>query len=165
MRIRLATPADVGEIFTLQRAAFVDEARLYETPHVPPLWETFEECGVRLDASTSWVAADGHRIIGAVSQRLVHEVPHVERLMVAPDRRGERLATALLDAVESHARASGIGALQLIVGDLAVDNQAIYEHLGWTRVSTFPLEDYPTVILHAMEKVLEPPALSDRGPT
>ena len=155
MRVRVATAADYGEVFSLQRAAFVDEARLYETPDVPALSETLDECVARLDSSTTWVAVDGHRIVGAVSMRRYRGAPDVERLMVAPDRRGEGVAILLLDALAAHARAGGERLLQLIVGAVAIDNQAIYRHLGWEQVSTSPLDGHPTVLLHTMQKHID----------
>lgn len=36
------TPGDAGELLTLQRAAFVTEAQLYDNPHLPPLTETLD---------------------------------------------------------------------------------------------------------------------------
>lgn len=153
--IRLATPADLGEIFTLQRAAFVDEARIYETPFVPALDETQDELRARMAASTSWVAIDDHRIVGAVSLRIYrHDVPDVERLMVAPDCRGQGIASVLLQVVEDAARDSGHTSLQLIVGDAAENNRAIYAHLGWVATSRDMLDGFDHVVLHTLTKQL-----------
>ena len=84
-------------MFTLQRAAFVDEGRLYGTPDVPALIETKVEFTARLAKSQSWVAVDQRRIVGAVSLRVYRGAPDVERLMVAPDRRSEGIASKLLE--------------------------------------------------------------------
>lgn len=155
--IRVATPADLGEIFTLQRAAFVDEARLYETPFVPALDETHDELRSRMAASTSWVATDGQRIVGAVSLRVYrNDVPDVERLMVAPDCRGQGIASVLLQVAEDAARDSGHSSLQLIVGDLAEVNRSIYNHLGWIEHSSERLAGFEHVLLHTMTKELYP---------
>ena len=153
--IRKATAVDYGELFTLQHAAFVDEARLYDTPNVPALTETLEEFTTRLDGSDTWVAVAGHRIIGAVSLRLYRDdIPDVERLMVAPDRRGESISTELLMFVEHVALEQGYASLQLIVGDVATMNQKIYQHLGWSFEEAFDLEGFENVRLHNMSKQL-----------
>jgi len=146
-----------GEIFTLQLAAFVDEARLYKTPEVPALIESFDEFGERLSVSNSWVARDCGRLIGAVSLRSKQGIPEVERLMVAPDRRGEGVGSLLMKKVEMASRESGQSMLKLVVGDLAQSNQQIYEHLGWVRSSTSVLEGSSSVVLHTMTKLLDRP--------
>lgn len=153
--IRLAEPADRGELFTLQRAAFVDEARLYETPFVPALDETFEAFGARHDTSTTWVAEFGGRIVGAVSLRDYRSGgPDIERLMVAPDCRGQGISSVLMKVAEDHALAAGFDAIQLIVGEIAHDNRAIYRHLGWVERAHEPLKDFEHVILVTMSKQL-----------
>ena len=148
------TTENYGEIFTLQRAAFVDEAKLYGTPDVPSLNENFDELVARLEKSQSWIAVDQNRIVGAVSLRSYRGAPDVERLMVAPDRRGESIATKLLTTLELSASESGHMTIQLIVGDAAIKNQEIYTHLGWHRTDTFHLAGYPHVVLHTMIKTL-----------
>lgn len=153
--IRLVEPSDLGEIFTLQRAAFVDEARLYETPFVPALDETFDDFIQRMASSTSWAAIQGNRIAGAVSLRTYRRgIPDVERLMVAPDCRGQGISSVLLRAVEDTARSAGHKSLQLIVGDLATNNRAIYVHLGWVEESSEHVVGFEHVLLHTMVKQL-----------
>jgi len=155
MIVRAATTVDFGEMFTLQRAAFVDEAQLFGTPDVPALSESFKEFKQRLSNSDTWVATDDTRIIGAVSLREYRGVPDVERLMVAPDRRGEGVSSALLTALENAASKANHTSLQLVVAELAVKNQSIYEHLGWQKTRTYHLADYEDVVLHDMVKVLK----------
>lgn len=157
MKIRAAEPTDYGEIYTLQLAAYVDEARLYGTPDIPPLKENIDEFRDRLSKCDSWVALDRNRIVGAVSLRRYRGAPDVERLMVAPDRRGESISSALLKVVEHAAMKAGHSTLQLVIGDLAVDNQRIYEHLGWQRTDSFKLAGFEQVVLHNMTKKLAVP--------
>jgi len=153
--IRQATERDYGEIFTLQRAAFVDEARIYQTPAVPALEESLDELTARMDHSTSWVAQRDGRIIGSVSLRNYRDGgPDIERLMTAPDCRRQGLSRQLLAAAETHAQAMGYAQIQLIVGDLATANRAIYTHLGWTEVSSEAAPGYEHVVLHTMVKRL-----------
>lgn len=153
--IRPMASSDYGEVWCLQRAAFVDEARIYGTPFVPSLDDTLVETIERLEASQSWVALDQRRIVGAVSLRIYRRgVPDVERLMVAPDRRGEGLASELLVAAEQNARDAGHASLQLVVGALATNNHAIYDHLGWQDAGAEALEGFPHVIVRTMTKAL-----------
>ena len=152
-QIRPAIPGDRGALFTLQRASFVDEARLYETPFVPALDETFDQFNRRHDASLTWVAEFDGRIVGAVSLRDYRPGgPDVERLMVAPDCRGQGISSVLLRVVEDHAHANGVEALQLIVGAVAEQNREIYRHLGWEEGEHTPLAGFEHVILVSMSK-------------
>lgn len=167
IEIRAATERDYGAILTLQRAAFVDEARIYNTPFVPSLDETLEGLTSRMNDSTSWIAELDGRIVGAVSLRNYRDGgPDVERLMVAPDCRGAGISSLLLAALEKHAADEGHPQIQLIVGDLAVDNREIYRHLGWTEQYSHRLQGADHVLLHTMTKTptaaatAEPP--SDR---
>jgi len=155
-QIRPVHANDAGAIWTLQRAAFVDEAFLYGTPEVPALLDTEEDVSVRLTASDiTLVAVDGDRIVGAVSVRDRRTGgPDIERLMVAPDCRRRGIATQLVGAVEGSIREAGGARVQLIVGELAVDNQRLYERLGYRVENRFPLEGYPHVTLMSMGKAL-----------
>lgn len=154
--LRPLVAADYGEAFTLQRAAFVDEARIYGTPFVPALDETFDEFSTRLDDSVSWAALLGARIVGAVSLRSYRPGgPDVERLMVAPDCRRQGIASILLTVAEDHARDAGYDSMQLIVGADATTNRSMYKALGWIESDGTPLEDFPKVVVHTMTKHLE----------
>ena len=41
--VRDITPDDAGEVLTLQRAAFVQEALIYRSVDMPPLTQTLDE--------------------------------------------------------------------------------------------------------------------------
>ena len=110
-----------------------------------------------MHVSVSWVAVHDERIVGSVSLRTYRRgIPSIERLMVAPDCRGQGISTVLLQVAEDHARANGHTMLQLIVGDLAVANRAIYTHLGWVEESSERLAGFEHVVLHTMTKQLAP---------
>ena len=147
-----ATSGQIGELYSLQRAAFVDEAMLYDTPHVPALDESFDDFATRHGESTTLVAIDGARIVGAVSLRRYVALFDVERLMTAPDRRGEGVATALMAHVDAYLAALGEAGVQLIVGDIAVDNQRLYERLGYIRTARWESDEFPGLILLRMTK-------------
>ena len=71
--IRPITPDDAGEVLTLQRAAFVQEALIYGTPHMPPLTQTLEEITAELVENLGCVAVREHRL---VVYDLVHSLQH-----------------------------------------------------------------------------------------
>jgi len=131
--LRWATPADGGELFTLQRAAFVDEAVAYDTPDVPSLTETYDEFLARTATIPTLVALDGTRIIGAVSLRDADGFAWLERLMVAPDRRNGQIGHQLVNEVAHHAPA-GTAGLRAVVGDRNPKLLDFYASLGFTTI-------------------------------
>ncbi len=129
--LRWATPSDHGELFTLQRAAFVDEAVAYDTPHVPPLTESFADFQKRSGDVSTLVMVDGARILGAVSVRMHDDRAWLERLMVAPDRRNEKLGHALVTATIRHAEAVNSPGVRAVVGDRNPLLISFYESCGF----------------------------------
>lgn len=65
-----AVAEDAGELLTLQRAAYVTEARIYGDPELPALIQTLPELQAELATATALKATAGHRIIGAVRARV-----------------------------------------------------------------------------------------------
>ena len=165
LQIRLVGPDETGAVWSLQRAAFVDEALLYGTPEVPALLDTHDDVSRRIAASDfTLVGIEADRIVGAVSVRDYRPGgTDIERLMVAPDCRLRGIAGELMAAAEAAIRLSGAERVQLIVGELAVDNQRLYERLGYRAEDRFPLESHPLVIVITMGKSLSAGEKRARG--
>lgn len=125
-----ATPADAGEIFTLQLAAYVAEAQLYEDPHLPALVQTFDDLTVELHESLALKATAGHRVVGAVRGRLDGTVLRIGRLVVAPDLQGHGIGTRLLAAIETAAPGQ-VEWFALFTGHLSSGNIRLYERQGY----------------------------------
>src|SRR5687768_2022572 len=107
LTVRPIRPDDAGEVLTLQRAAFVQEAQIYGTPQLPPLTQTLYELEAELAENLGCVAVDGTRIVGAVRARRDGELLLVGRLTIAPDQQGRGIGTRLLAAVEERGAALG----------------------------------------------------------
>lgn len=88
-----AAPAAAGELLTLQRAAYVTEAQLYDDVRLPALVQTLEDLVGELAESTCLAAVAGTRLVGAVRTRERDGVLHVGRLVVAPDLQGQGIGT------------------------------------------------------------------------
>jgi tRNA (guanine37-N1)-methyltransferase len=92
LEVRLVEPADAGELFTLQRACWVQELQDNPGVPIPALEETFEDLQGWVRTDTVLVVRSAGRLVGAVRARLaeraVGHVWDIGRLMVAPDLQG-----------------------------------------------------------------------------
>jgi tRNA (guanine37-N1)-methyltransferase len=149
--VRLATPRDAGELWTLQRAAYLVEGARHGTFAIPPLTETLDELRGSLDAGTVLVAERAGRLVGSVRGE-IHEddVWYIGRLMVAPDLQGQGLGTTLMDRVEALAPA-GTRVLRLVTGLLSETNLRFYRRRGYREVGR---RSHPGVDVLVLERPL-----------
>lgn len=134
LEIRSVVPADAGELYTLQRACWVQE--LQANPGVPiaALEEPYAELQRWISTDTVLVARSAGRLVGAVRARL-HEgqggdVWDIGRLMVAPDLQGRGLGRRLLERIERLAPATAT-AFELFTGAGSLRNQKMYRKAGY----------------------------------
>jgi tRNA (guanine37-N1)-methyltransferase len=138
---RLARPADVGELLTLQRACWVQEGMANDSWGVPALNETLEQVRADLDVWTTWVLRAGGRLVGSVRAQLRDDAGKTEwfigRLMVAPDLQGHGLGRWLLERAEEAAPddARWCG---LVTGARSEDNLRRYRRAGYRLLPTQP---------------------------
>ncbi|SDI09844.1 GNAT family N-acetyltransferase [Nonomuraea jiangxiensis] len=142
--IERAVAADAGEILTLQRAAYVAEAQLYGDPYIPPLVESLEQVRKIVETAVVLKALDGSRIVGAVRGRVSGTTCLVGRLVVAPDRQGQGLGTALLRAL--HEAVPEAEAFDLFTGHLSEGNLRFYRRLGYRETHRERMDDHLTLI-------------------
>jgi GNAT superfamily N-acetyltransferase len=127
-------PEHAGEVLTLQRAAFVAEARLYGTVEIPPLVETLDQLRHELATTVTMGAWLGTRLVGAARLTVDGPIGWVSRVAVAPDQQGHGIGSGLLDAVEA-AATPDVRRFQLAAGQKSSANRAMYERRGYRDVS------------------------------
>jgi GNAT superfamily N-acetyltransferase len=120
--------ADAGELLTLQRAAYVTEAQLYDDVRLPALVQSLDELTAELATARCTGAWLGPRLVGAVRTREDDGVLHVGRLVVAPDHQGRGIGSRLLGAAEEGTDA---GTAALFTGHLSTANIRLYERNGY----------------------------------
>jgi predicted N-acetyltransferase YhbS len=125
------SPEDAGEVLTLQRAAFVQEALIYRDVDMPVFTQTLEEVAYELRDNLGQVARRSGRMVGAIRARIDGDVLLVGRLAIAPDQQGEGIGSALLDAVEERGRRAGARTAELFTGRLSDANIRLYERQGY----------------------------------
>jgi ribosomal protein S18 acetylase RimI-like enzyme len=155
VRIRPIVLADAAEVFTLQRAAFIEEAHLYDTVDTPALTQTFDELKAELATHSGCVALMGSRMVGSVTARLEGDVLAIGRLAVVPDLQGRGIGTRLLDAVEAR---SGAAEATLYTGALSGPNLRLYQRLGYVETHRVTLPEVELVYLRKRLTTPERPA-------
>jgi GNAT superfamily N-acetyltransferase len=135
IRFSRATTADAGEIMTVQRAAFVQEAQLYRDPEVPPLVESLDDIRRAITTATVIVGRMGHRLVAAGRVTVRDRVGHIGRLAVAPDLHGRGIGRALLAAVEASC-APEVDGWALFTGAMTQGNLHLYHSAGYVDSHT-----------------------------
>ncbi|RNM15831.1 tRNA (guanosine(37)-N1)-methyltransferase TrmD [Nocardioides pocheonensis] len=134
VEIRPAEPADAGELFTLQRACWVQEMQANPGVVIPALEESFDDLRRWLATDTVLVARSAGRLVGAVRARLhprsEGDVWDIGRLMVAPDLQGRGLGRVLLTRIEERAPATAT-LFELFTGAGSARNQKMYRKAGY----------------------------------
>ena len=141
--ISLAAPSDAAELFTLQRACWVQEQQANPGVHIPALHEDFDDVMAWLDDWTTLVVRIGGRLVGAVRGRQEGETWDVGRVMVAPDLQGRGLGRVLLDAIEQAAPDEVTGYV-LFTGEHSERNIRMYKKAGYRLLG--PEEGVPGAV-------------------
>lgn len=137
--------SDAGEVLTLQRAAYVTEARAHDDWDLPPLQETLPETQAAL-AGFSWGIRENGRLVASVRLTVSGEVGVIGRLVVAPDRQGFGLGGGLLAAVEDVAPAE-VTVFRLFTGSKSVGPLHLYAKHGYRETHRTPENNHELVHL------------------
>jgi tRNA (guanine37-N1)-methyltransferase len=134
LEFRLVEPADAGELFTLQRACWVQEMQANPGVPIPALEETYADLQQWIGTDTVIVVRASGRLVAAVRAKL-HRRPDgdlwdIGRLMVAPDLQGRGLGRQLLERIEARAPDSAAG-FELFTGAGSARNQRMYRKAGY----------------------------------
>lgn len=131
--VRPAVPADAGELYTLQRACWLQELEANPGVAIPALGESLDDVRRWLGEWTVRVARDPAtgRLVGAVRGRVDDSGEwDIGRVMVAPDLQGRGLGRGLLALVESLAPAE-VTTYVLFTGATSTANQRMYRKAGF----------------------------------
>ena len=129
------TAERAGEVMTIQRAAYLQEARRYGAWDLPPLVETLDQIRDHLaDGTPAFGAFSGERLVGSVRSRVDGERMEVARLSVAPDVQGGGVGRKLLEAISEHAP-EAVSVVWLFTGAESDGNIGFYESAGFVKVS------------------------------
>lgn len=131
--VRPAVPADAGELYTLQRACWLQEMEANPGVEIPALRESLDDVRRGLGEWTVRVAREpsSGRLVGAVRGRVDrHGEWDIGRIMVAPDLQGRGLGRALLELIEALAP-DEVTTYVLFTGAGSTDNLRMYRKAGF----------------------------------
>lgn len=132
LEVRRAVPADAGEIYTLQRACWLQELEANPGVTIPALEESLEDVRRGLAEWATYVARDpaSGRLVGGVRGRVDHGEWDIGRIMVAPDLQGRGLGRDLLALIEDVAPPEVTGFV-LFTGTGSQHNIRMYKRAGY----------------------------------
>ena len=132
--VRTATPADAGELLTLQlRLLGHGGAGQPDAGHPAAGRGPRRRAGLAGDVDHARACAPPARLVGAVRGRLDGDVWHIGRLMVAPDLRGRGLGPLAAGARRGRRAAGGAPVLAVHRRRRASDNLRMYKRAGYRR--------------------------------
>lgn len=148
--VRTATPADAGEILTLQLACWVAEQQANPGVEIHALHETLEDVRRWLGRWTVLTRRRGGRLVAAARGRVERAGDHapawdVGRLMVAPDLQGQGLGRDMLARIEAAAPAE-VSTYVLFTGAGSADNLRMYKRAGYRLRGAAPGESGAVVL-------------------
>ena len=135
-RIERATRGDAGELMTLMRACWVQEAIEAQALGVPALHESYEQVVTGIATWDTYVVREGGRLVGSVRGRLMPPDDRgriswdIGRLCVAPDLQGRGLGRVLLEHIQRVAPPQA-SAYWLFTGVRSLRNQRMYKKAGF----------------------------------
>ncbi len=128
------TTDDAGELLTLQRSAYAEQAQLHHDPFLPPLTQTLEQLEAELDDAevTALGLREQHRLVAGVRVRIRtgQSIAELGRLVVAPDLQGRGLGTRLLVAAEL-SLPRDVREVRLFTGEHSAGNLRLYARHGY----------------------------------
>ncbi len=128
--VERAELADAGELLTLQRACWVQEAHDNPGVEIPALVESLDDVRGWLRTHTVLVVRSAERLVGAVRGQAGEQAWDIGRVMVAPDLQGQGLGRWLLARMEEEAPPE-LTTYSLFTGAGSLRNQRIYKKAGY----------------------------------
>ena len=129
VQILQAYPADMAEIFDLQRVAYLSEAQLFNNYAIQPLTQTLEQALAEFHRFVVFKAVRQERIIGSVRVYESQNTGYINKLIVQPDCQNQGIGKRLMQFAESFFAGKRC---ELFTAARSWKNLALYKKLGYT---------------------------------
>jgi hypothetical protein len=146
--------SDAQAIAWLLKAAFAEYESRYTPAALAATTPPSEEIEQRIREGPVWVAWRDGTCIGTVSAVARDRKLYIRGMGVIPTARGLGVGAALLEHVESYARASGLLQLELRTTPFLTAAILLYERAGFCRTDSGPTDHFGTATF-TMTKPLE----------
>jgi GNAT superfamily N-acetyltransferase len=133
MEILKATYEDLHKILSLQKIAYLSEAKLLNNYSIQPLMQTLEELENEFDKSIILKLLDeNNEIIGSIRAYEENSRVYVGKLFVHPDCQNKGLGTKLLKTIETYFENKSF---ELFTSSKSEKNLYIYKKNGYKEVT------------------------------
>ncbi|AIY18229.1 tRNA (guanosine(37)-N1)-methyltransferase TrmD [Pimelobacter simplex] len=149
-----AVPGDAGELLTLQRACWVQEAIANDMLDIPALHESLDDVRAWLGEWDTYVVRRAGRLVAAVRGRLEGSAGDrwdIGRIMVAPDLQGSGLGRVLLEHIQAVAPPAATSYV-LFTGAASARNQRMYKKAGFRLRTDLPAPPGAVVLTKRRER-------------
>ncbi|WP_040413205.1 GNAT family N-acetyltransferase [Desulfosporosinus sp. OT] len=134
MNVEKATISDAQEILTLQKLAYMSEAKIYNDFAIQPLNQTLNEIEREFEKKVVLKVVTDGKIIGSVRGFCEERTCYIEKLFVNPDFQGHGFGTKLMEEIESIFY--NCDRFELFTGHKSLNNLRLYTKLGYKEFKT-----------------------------
>lgn len=144
--VQFARAENAPALLDLQRAAFQQEAELYQDWSIPPLQETLAQLEADMAQQVFLVAINhlDQAIVGSVRLRLDGTTAFIGRLAVHPRFQRQGVGGVLMCSAERHFLEAR--RFELFTGDRSIGNLAFYGRCGYKPFRRQRISDKVTLV-------------------
>ncbi len=129
IQVEIASIDDANKILEIQKAAFLDQVRIYNNYHLPPITQSLESIEKEFNGKIFLKVLLKGQIIASVRFKVSDSYVTVDRIVVEPEYQNQGIGTTLLKEIES--RVPNAVAFQLFTGNKSDRNIHLYEKMGY----------------------------------